>query len=197
MIHFYELGQSKRGASLRISLTDIIASNLWPFLDRYPPYPVIESPSAASTSSSEGDCFSSSSEKVKYEVYVPAPADLGRDEAFRYHLTTRNVFAWMFGIPIVGNQLGEALISLLDRMNGYRFDMQKNQNDVLLYLDNQGYTDFRDCPDHSLAVLQFAGKFQHRELWTDAFVHCVGMNDELMSSAEFEVILSVVQLKWN
>ena len=45
----------------------------------------------------------------------------------------------------------------------------------------------RDCADHALAVLQFAETFQYREIWTDAFVHCVGMNDQLDTSAEFEV----------
>ena len=72
-------------------------------------------------------------------------------------------------------------------MNEYRPDPQDNQNDLLAYMDDQGYTDFRDCPDHALAVLQFAEIFQIRELWTDAFVHCAGMNDQLDTSAEFEV----------
>lgn len=93
----------------------------------------------------------------------------------------------MFNIPVVGNSLGEALIALLDRMALFRFDSTENQDDVLAYLDNQGYTDFRECPDHSLAVLRFAERFEYRELWTDAFVHCVGMNDDLILSAEFEV----------
>lgn len=69
----------------------------------------------------------------------------------------------------------------------FRLDSTENQDDVLAYLDSQGYTDFRECPDHSLAVLQFAERFEYRELWTDAFVHCVGMNDDLILSAEFEV----------
>ena len=93
----------------------------------------------------------------------------------------------MFQKPLVGDRLGRALTSLLERMNEYRPNPEDNQDDILAYMDSQGYTDFRDCPDHALAVLQFAETFQYRELWTDAFAHCTGMNDQLDMSAEFEV----------
>ena len=93
----------------------------------------------------------------------------------------------MFEKPMVGARLGESLISLLERMHEYRQGEEQNQDDILAYIDAQEYSDFRDCPDHALAVLQFAEKFELRELWTDAFVHCAGMNNELAASAEFEV----------
>ena len=150
-----------------------------------------ESPSAAtdsgSSSSDDGGFFTNPSLSGKYELYVPAPANLNREEAFQYHLTTRNFFAWMFEKPLAGCQLGTSLISLMERMNTYRPDPAENEDDILAYIDNQGYTDFRECPDHALAVLQFAEKFQYGEIWIDSFVHCVGMNDQLMLSAEFKV----------
>ena len=93
----------------------------------------------------------------------------------------------MFERPLVGERLGDALIALLNRMDEFRPNQEVNQDDMIAYLDEQGYTDFRDCPDHALAVLQFAEKFRDRELWTDAFVHCAGMWDLLDKSAEFEV----------
>lgn len=93
----------------------------------------------------------------------------------------------MFDKPLVGDRLGRALISLLERMNEYRPSPDDNLDEILAYMDDQGYTDFRDCPDFALAVLQFSETFQHRELWIDAFVHCTGMNDQLDDSAEFEV----------
>lgn len=93
----------------------------------------------------------------------------------------------MFEKPLVGDRLGEALITLLERMNKFRSDAVTNQDDLLAYIDGQEYSDFRECPDHALAVLQFAEKFELRELWTDAFVHCAGMNNDLTSSVEFNV----------
>ena len=93
----------------------------------------------------------------------------------------------MFEKPLVGERLGEALITLLERMTKFRSNAVVNQDDLLAYIDGQEYSDFRECPDHALAVLQFAEKFELRELWTDAFVHCAGMNNDLTSSAEFNV----------
>jgi hypothetical protein len=120
-------------------------------------------------------------------VYLPAPGDLSKDEAFKFNVTTRNFFAWMFGLPMVGSHLGQSLIALLDRMNTYQLDRKKNEDDILTYMDNQGYTDFRECADHALAVLQFAEHFRIDELWGDAFSHCTGMSICLSSSAEFDV----------
>ncbi|MCJ1393854.1 hypothetical protein MMC18_006730 [Xylographa bjoerkii] len=186
LVHFYERGQSRRGASLRLLLADIESSNCRPLLERCCAYPVPESPAeTVSSSSDDGGYFSNPSSTGKYELYIPAPAHLNREEALQYHLTTRNFFAWMFEKPIVGHRLGDALISLLDRMNEFRPDTEENLDDILAYIDNLSYTDFRDCPDHALAILNFAEAFENRELWTDAFVHCSGMNDELVTSTEF------------
>lgn len=190
LVYFYERGQSRRGASLRFFLADIEASNCRPLLEMACSPPVPESPSpSASSSSEDGGFFTNSSPSGKYELYIPAPAHLNREEALQYHLTTRNFFAWMFEKPLVGHNLGESLVTLLERMNEFRPDMEENQDDLLAYIDAMGYTDFRDCPDHALAVLHFAETFEYGDLWTDAFVHCAGMNDQLVTSTEFMVRL--------
>lgn len=168
---------------MRISLADLEASNCRPFFHLHGPLDTLEvSSSTTSSSPSDGEHLDS-----KYEIYVPAPSHLSREDAFRYHLTTRNFFAWMFDLPIVGDRLGEALSATLERMSIYRPGTEDNLEDFLPYLDSQGYTDFRECPDHALAILQFAERYELKDLWTDAFVHCVGMNDNLIVSGEFEV----------
>jgi hypothetical protein len=171
-----------------VLLADIEESNCRPLLEKTCASPVPESPNSSGESSSDdGGFFSNPSSAGKYELHIPAPPHLNREEALQFHLTTRNFFAWMFEKPLVGHKLGDALILLLERMNQYRPDPEENQDDLLAYIDLMGYTDFRDCPDHALAVLHFAEKFQDRELWTDAFVHCAGMNNELVTSGEFMV----------
>ena len=127
-------------------------------------------------------------------MYIPTPKLLSREDALQYHLTTRNFFAWMVDQPLVGRRLGDALIDLYERINEFRLERELNEDDFLAYIDSQGYTDFRECCDHALAVLRFAEKYQLRELWTDAFVHCAGMWEQLDLSAEYEVRFIVLKV---
>ena len=185
-MHFYARGQSKRGPSLRLYLADIESSNCGPLLRRYG---ICQSQfGTQSTNSNDyGIALEQPLHSAQYELYIPAPSQLSREEAFQYHITTRNFFAWLYERPLVGDRLGEALIALLERMADFRPETEGNQDDIISYIDGQEYSDFRECPDHALAVLQFAEKFEIRDLWIDAFVHCAGMNNDLASSAEFEV----------
>lgn len=175
----------------------IESSNCGHLLTRFLTNDVHTTPST----SSESDSYESASEffedpapPAQYELYIPAPAHLSREESFRYHLTTRNFFAWMFEKPLVGDYLGEALIALHERMNDFRPSEYQNGDDILAYIDDQGYTDFRDCCDHALAILQFAEKLEITELWTDAFVHCAGMWEQLDMSAESGVRTQLLDL---
>lgn len=73
-------------------------------------------------------------------------------------------------------------------MEVFRSNGQGNQQDIVDYLDEQAYSDFRECPDHALGVLYFAEELRLQDLWIDAFVHCVGMSDRLFSSPGLEVL---------
>ncbi|KAL9129275.1 MAG: hypothetical protein Q9217_002222 [Psora testacea] len=187
LVHFYERGASRRGASLRVSHADIEASNCGPLLAHC--HTNASGPQRITPDSERSaevlEYFDDLSSPARHELYIPAPSHLTREEALHFHLTTRNFFAWMYERPLVGDCLGHALISLQERMNQYRPKEKEYEDDMLAYVDDQGYTDFRDCPDHALAILQYAERLQLRELWTDAFVHCTGMYDRLDSSGEF------------
>ena len=189
LVHFYAQGHSRRGASLRISLAAIESSNCGPLLEQYSAQNHAESPSTLSdrSASSDEDYFNDPSPPAKHELFIAAPAGLTRDDSFRFHLTTRNFFAWMFEKPLVGDRLGDSLLSLMERMNEFRSDEDENLEDILAYIDSQEYTDFRSCPDHALAVLRFAEKNELLDLWRDSFCHCAGMSDDLESSTDFEV----------
>lgn len=196
LVHYYTLGHSGRGPSLKLPLAAIETLGCERLLEDHGRKQ--DSCSSASNASQSSPTSSISSRAsfdasgVNHELYIPAPANLSREDAFKYHLTTRNFFAWALGKPLVGDSLGSSLIDLLERINKYRSDQKENLEDVVSYIDSQEYSDFRECPDHALAVLQFAERFELQDLWTDAFVHCVGMYNELASSGEYEVSSSVL-----
>lgn len=195
-MHFYSKGHSRRGPSLRVHFESLKQAQCAPLFDvclaQLTPGSEAESSIGSNNGSSGGltSRFQGSS-SARYELYIPCPEDIPREEAFAYHLTTRNFFAWMFGKPLVGSHLGKSLVNLLERMMLFRNEEADNVQDFTTYLEDSGYLDFGNCPDYALAMLSFAEHFELRDLWIDAFVHCVGMNENLCSSPEFGAISRV------
>ncbi|KAI9706186.1 MAG: hypothetical protein M1820_004947 [Bogoriella megaspora] len=200
LVHFYNKGQSQRGPSLRVPFESLRQAECDPLLEACLAQMASESPRSSPTGSSTSDdrSIQSGSDSnlsrfpgAKYELYIPSPENIPREEAFVYHITTRNFFAWMFGKPLVGPHLGKSLSGLLERMTMFRSENVDNVMDFTKYLENSGYLDFGHCPDYALAMLYFAEEFELRDLWIDAFVHCVGMNESLCLSPEFAAVSRV------
>ncbi|KAF2197961.1 hypothetical protein GQ43DRAFT_474995 [Delitschia confertaspora ATCC 74209] len=122
------------------------------------------------------------------ELYISAPEDVSKDVAFQWHITTRNFFAFLFRKPLVGSHFGITLVELQSRMRLFRSDKVDNFKDFLCYVKDQGYRNYVNCQDYALAMLYYAEHYHLRDVWVDAFVHCVGMNDSLVLSSEFEEI---------
>lgn len=77
-------------------------------------------------------------------LYLHAPTYLSREESFDYHITTRNFFAWLMGVPIVGYDPASALVALKDRMDLWRDDGSDNLRAISQYVADQGYGDMSD-----------------------------------------------------
>ncbi|KAL2074493.1 hypothetical protein VTL71DRAFT_8271 [Oculimacula yallundae] len=182
-IHLYEQGQSRRGPAFKVPMDALLQANCRPLLDRF----LASSPGGSPSSqwSSDDGYFSQAKDKV-YELYIPAPPNIDRGEAFLYHTATRNFFAWLFGKSLVGVHLGGALVGLLNSMNEFRSGGADNVQGIMDFIDEEGYADMRNAPDHALGLLYFAEHFRFRDLWIDAFAHCTGMNERLISSPGFE-----------
>lgn len=168
-MHLYAKGHSKRGPALRVPLDVVRANNLSAIFCL---------------------CYAQrerSADSNLCELFIPAPDESTKDAAFRWHLTTRNFFAFLFGKPLVGTQLGRTLIELQERIYVFRPGNPNNHNDLMEYLENLRYLEFAHCPDYALGLLQFAEHYELQELWIDAFAHCVGMNQLLSESSEFLV----------
>jgi hypothetical protein len=121
------------------------------------------------------------------EVFIPAPEELSREDSFRWHITSRNFFAFLLGKPLVGDHMGQAFVDLQQRLHHFRPSHPNNHQDFLDYAENQGYRDLVECTDYALASLYYAEHYKLRDIWVDAFAHCVGMSDSLALSPEYVV----------
>ncbi|KAI9884307.1 MAG: hypothetical protein M1823_003916 [Watsoniomyces obsoletus] len=189
-VYLHGPGESDQHASFRLSFDVIQAAECDPLLERFAMWTSSALPRRVESAASF-DSLSTidGANLLYYHIYIPAPSHWSPKQIEQYHLDTRNFFAWMFCKPIVGTNLGQALVSLAERMGIYRSAPQeRNVEDILDYIDEQAYADFRECPDHALGVLLFAEHHRLQDVWTDAFVHCVGMNDRLLSSPGFEPV---------
>lgn len=147
----------------------------------------VSSPIGSDDGASDSGYASSIASKLgstSYDLYIPAPPELLRQQAYWYHLTTRNYFAYAASKPVVGEKLGPALIDLWDRLKEWS-PKDATLPRFLAYCEQQGYLDLAENVDHAVACLVLAEQTRARRLWTDAFVHCVGMVDRLEASQEY------------
>lgn len=122
------------------------------------------------------------------ELFIPAPEGISREDSFKWHVTTRNFFAFVLGKPLVGYHMGQTFVDLQERMQLFRSRQpSKSHQDFLEYAECQGYRDLVEVTDYALANLFYAEYFKLRDIWVDAFAHCVGMKDSLACSPEYQV----------
>ncbi|KAK1756474.1 hypothetical protein QBC47DRAFT_186906 [Echria macrotheca] len=191
-VHLYGKGQSRRGPAFKVPLEALLKAKCHPLIARF----MVRDPSVSPSSSLGREYFDSLdriSPGSRVELYIPPPAMSTREEALRYHIATRNFFAWVFRRSLVGEHLGSTLIALLNSMSDFRRSGEDNMDGLLGYLDEEGYLEMRNQPIHALAVLHFAEHFHVRDLYIDAFTHCVGMLDQLFAIAEYQVITSTTR----
>lgn len=129
------------------------------------------------------------------ELFIPAPGHLSREEAFDWHVTTRNFFAYVLGQPLVGRHMGQTFVELLERMDVFRSGQVDNHHDFLTYAETQGYRDLVECTDYALASMYYAERFKLKDVWIDAFAHCVGMGDSISLSPEYTVCSNLKPLE--
>ena len=110
-----------------------------------------------------------------------------KEQAYVYHVATRNFFAWVLRRSVVGEHLGQALVGLLYSMHEFRADVKDNLKDMMDYMDEEGYLDLVNQPNHAVGMLYLAERFQMKDIYIRAFAHCVGMGSKLLTSLEYQV----------
>jgi hypothetical protein len=182
-VHFHAKGSSQRPPSLKIPFAAVQRSNSPYLLDSC--LSVRRSSNFSNPSDSEYDSCTLSSPRLQtYDLFLPAPADLTKDQAFTYHVTTRNYFALLTNQALVGEKLGLALVDLWQRTREWQ-PTDDATSTLLSYCDQQGYLSLAENVTHATAILTFSERAQIQELWTNAFAHCVGMHDRLDLSADY------------
>ncbi|KAK0994955.1 hypothetical protein LTS01_006886 [Friedmanniomyces endolithicus] len=189
-VHLYTLGGSQRGPSLRLKYADVDALRCDYLAEQCLYSRDSSSPIGSDDGASDSGYASSHTTKAtgeQYELYIPAPADAKRGQAYTYHLTTRNFFAYATRKPVVGERLGSALSDLLERMREWLPKTAALAN-FTNYCEEQGYSNVAGNVDYALACLALAEHAKLKDLWVESFVHCVGMFEKLHLSPEFECL---------
>jgi hypothetical protein len=183
-VYLREPGQSSRGPAFKIHTKRLRAQGFSSLVRRCVPQTKLHLSTQCLISNCPG-CDHGTS----YELYIPAPSRAGLDTTFEHHITTRNFFAWLYGLPLTGRALGKSIVDLKLRIDTYRPGKEDaNATEVIQFAEAQKYLDFRECVDHALAALRLAEALRVTDLWVDAFAHCVGMSHRgLRESIEFEV----------
>jgi hypothetical protein len=183
IVHLYAKGQSQRGPSIRIPLDAIYNARFEFIFGTF----FAEMFVGQSSGSRLLAGAARPSRSTLCDLYIPTPDHVSRAEALSWHLTTRNFFAFLMDKPLAGSSLSAALLDLQERLDLIRPNDPNNHSDLMSYFERSGYLDFSHCPDYALAFLHFAERSELYDLWVDAFVHCVGMNEMLTLSPEFNV----------
>lgn len=183
VVHLYAPKTSRRGPSLKIPFKIVQQTKSQYLLRNCLQSSPVSSEDDNSDSGYNGS--TSGSQLECSELYIPAPVCATRQESHLYHIVTRNYFAYLFDRPLVGETLGLALVELWKRIQLWQPSDISN-SDLRVYCEEQGYLSYVENPEYALATLYFAEQTRNKVLWSEAFVHCVGMHDRLEWNQDFD-----------
>jgi hypothetical protein len=138
---------------------------------------------------------SKDADRPVFELHLPTPADTPRNLIYAHHLATRNLIAMVSGCPIVGKDLGLALIELTARLVAETGMIDESVATVLRYASSQGYASCANKPDFALAMLSLSDYYDIESVRLNAFVHCVGMSRRIQSCPAILVSLEPISVQ--
>ncbi|KAI1759317.1 hypothetical protein GGR53DRAFT_150902 [Hypoxylon sp. FL1150] len=181
-IHLYGQGQSRRGPAFKVPFSGLLEEHCLPLIDRFMTRNMTRP--AEYFLNGNGDA----ARRSRIELFIPAPSRSTKQQAYQYRLATRNFIAYVFRRSMVGENLGDALITLMHSMHEFRSENTDSVQDLMDYLDEEGYLNFRNHPIHALAALHLAETFQLKDLYIDAIAHCCGMGDQIFNVPEYQLV---------
>ncbi|CAK7217995.1 hypothetical protein SCUCBS95973_003340 [Sporothrix curviconia] len=196
-VHLYARGQSRRGPAFKLPISTLLAAQCHSLVDQFItrdipsiPQDTMMQPMAMPPPLAALDYWSRAHLIGRVDLYIPPPPNADRDQTFLYYLAIRNLFAWVFRRPMAGEFLGSTLASLYSAMREFRHPQADNVQDLLCYLEDEGYSAMAGHPAYALALLHLGETMRCRALYIDAFSHCVGMYNDLHLGSEYRYISS-------
>ncbi|KAG9257153.1 uncharacterized protein F5Z01DRAFT_455939 [Emericellopsis atlantica] len=175
LVYLYGRGQSQRGPSFQVCFKELVRQKCIPLIDRF----TISDGTPLPRNARQLERWAATASRP-IKLYIPPPDNATTEQAFAYHIATRNFMAWVFRRSLVGEHLGSAIVALMYSMHEFRSDdVEDHAADVHGYLDEEGYLDLVNQPNHALGLLYYAETFRIRDMYIRALAHCVGMSDRL------------------
>ncbi|KAF3903887.1 hypothetical protein ABW20_dc0107824 [Dactylellina cionopaga] len=134
---------------------------------------------------------------AKYALFFAADRPDGKREEtdpvtlLRHYITMRNVFACIFDSYCVGLMEDESslLSDLVDRMLMYFDGAEDSLGDKLSgFIIKSGLWDVSNDPIKAVDLLHLAYTYQMEALYIEAFVHCVGMWPQIVSTNAHDIL---------
>ncbi|KAI0405383.1 hypothetical protein F4802DRAFT_181229 [Xylaria palmicola] len=189
-IHLHGEGLSRRGPAFRVPYSALREASCQPLIDEFKPRANLKPNELDQVNSTSATSYHENITN-QIELFIPAPSESDKRQSYTYHLATRNLFAFIFHRPVVGECLGSTLITLVHNLHQFRTSDADNIQDLMSYMNEMGYSDVSGHPTHALAMLHLAEAFRLRDLYIDAFAHCCGMFDQLVLLSEYQLLSSV------
>lgn len=186
LVYFLAKGERNPEPSFKISYSRLLKSKCFPLINQL-----------LVTRKCSGKQLRHASQKhevsrpAELHIRVPPTHLTGSKSDLHFRLEIRNLLAWVFQRPVVGDSLGSALIGLMYSMQQCRDADEDGIHDLRRYLKSQGYSNLANNPDHALALLRLSETFKMRQEYVRAFAHSVGMSDRLFRSPDYEVFVAI------
>ena len=122
---------------------------------------------------------------VSHKIYMDPPAGVAEKiEVLRHHITTRNFFAFLQRKCLVGFTFYQALVDLHERLEEYLPPGTDCTAAMRCYLVEIGLVNVSNEPRAAAGLLAWSEDIRWNEGWREAFVHSVGMYDQLVQLQE-------------
>lgn len=115
--------------------------------------------------------------QISYQLFFPVPYGLSKSDVQRHQVTTRNFFALLMKVSLVGQTMYQALYDLRNRVEEYMPIDTDPAGMIIDWIKSRGIDDPRWNLSTALSILAWAeGDCVHWvEGWKEAFCHAVGM----------------------